>query len=484
MRTTAVKLFRFNVVRLLSLLLLCTLGWHCGHAAPPPPPIQTSVSNVQVRANPNNVLSAVVSADVSNAASVRVEYAADDGSDSGSTPDFAVTHQSNELPVLGLMPQTAYEMQVVATGPDGTAVSSDAISFQTAPLPSDIPSFVALQSGDAQPGYTMLGLVSGSERNPALIVDQMGRVVWYRENPRSISDFQKQPDGTYTVAVNNGDFFLYSYFIAQYSQYDNLGNLLRTWSATGGWLTDNHELRLLPNGDALVLAFSERTMDLTSIGGRPNAIVVGNMLQRVKPTGAVQFQWDAFDHLPVDGIASPINVQGEYVDWTHMNAIDATSDGNYLLSVRHLSQVVKIDSSTGAVLWKLGGMGSDFQFVGDSFNGFSMQHGVRELPNGNILMFDNGDEHVRPQSRAAEYQLDFTNRTATLVWQYLAPTSLQAIAMGYAQRLANGNTLIAYGTAQPPRVQEVTPAGEVVWDLSSSTPSFGMYRAFRIASLY
>jgi hypothetical protein len=485
MGATAVKLFRFNAVRPLSILLLCALGWHCGGgAAPLPPPTQTSVSNIRIQANPNNVLSAVVSANVINAASVRVKYAADNGSDSGSTPDFAVTRQSNELPVLGLMPQTAYAMQVVATSADGTSVQSDPISFQTDPLPSDIPLFVALQSGDVQPGYTMLGLVSASQRNPALIVDQTGRVVWYRENPRSISDFQKQPDGTYTVAVNNSDLFLYAYFIAQYSQYDNLGNLLRTWSATGGWLTDNHELRLLPNGDALVYAFSERTMDLTSIGGRPNAIVVGNMLQRVRASGAVQFQWDAFDYLPVDGIASPVDVQGQYVDWTHMNAIDVTGDGNYLLSVRHLSQVVKIDSATGAVVWKLGGMGSDFQFVGDSFNGFSMQHGARELPNGNILMFDNGDEHAPPQSRAAEYQLDFTNRTATLVWQYVAPLSIQGMAMGYAQRLPNGNTLIAYGTAQPPRVQEVNPAGEVVWDLWSSAPAVGMYRAFRIASLY
>jgi len=430
------------------------------------------------------VLSAVVSADVNHAASVRVEYTAENGSDSGFTPDFAVTRQGNELPVLGLMPQTDYAMRVVATDADGNAVSSEAIPFQTAPLPSDIPTFVALQSGDVQPGYTMLGLFANSQRNPALIVDPTGRVVWYRENPRTISDFQKQPDGTYSVAVNNGDLFLYSYFVAQYCQYDNLGNLLRTWSATGGWLTDNHELRLLPNGDALILAFTQHTMDLTSIGGRPNAIVVGNLLQRVRPSGAVQFQWDAFDHLPVQGIASPINIQGQYVDWNHMNAIDVTSDGNYLLSARHLNQVVKIDSATGAVLWKLGGMGSDFQFVGDSFNGFSMQHGVRELSNGNILMFDNGDEHVPPQSRAAEYQLDFADHTATLVWQYLAPRSLQAMAMGFAQRLPNGNTLIAYGSAQPPRVQEVNPAGEVVWDLSSSAPAAGVYRAFRIASLY
>src|SRR5262245_1706513 len=104
-KTAAVKLFRFNVVRPLSILLLCTLGWHCGREAPPPP-IQTSVSNIQIQANPNNVLSAVVSADVSNAASVRVEYAADDGSDAGSTPDFDVTRKSSKLPVLGLMPQT------------------------------------------------------------------------------------------------------------------------------------------------------------------------------------------------------------------------------------------------------------------------------------------------------------------------------------------------------------------------------------------
>jgi hypothetical protein len=146
--------------------------------------------------------------------------------------------------------------------------------------------------------------------------------------------------------------------------------------------------------------------------------------------------------------------------------------------------VLKIDSATGAVLWKLGGMSSDFQFVGDSFNGFSMQHGVRELPNGNILMFDNGDEHTPPQSRAAEYQLDLINQTATLVWQYLAPLSIQGMAMGYAQRLPNGNTLIAFGSAQPPRVQEVNPAGEVVWDLTSSVQAVGVYRAFRIASLY
>jgi hypothetical protein len=440
------------------------------------------LDSVDIRANPNNVLSAIVTAQVTNAAKVRVEYSAESANDIGSTPDFEVKGNTFEAPVLGLMPQTDYTMQVVATGQDGATVQSDPVSFHTGSLPGDVPSFVAVQSGDVQPGYTMIGLVGTG--SPAVIVDQTGRVVWYRENSRAISDFQKQPDGTYTVAVNNGDLSMYGYFIAQYHQCDNLGNLLRTWSASGGWLTDNHEIRLLSNGDALILAFKQQTMDLTSIGGSANANVIGNILQRVGPSGTVQFQWDAFDHLPVAGIASPINVHGSYVDWMHANAIDVSSDGNYLVSVRHLDQVIKIDSNTGAVLWKLGGLGSDFQFVGDSFNRFSMQHGVRELPNGNILMFDNGDEHAPSQSRAVEYQLDVTNHIATLVWEYRAPLPLYAAAMGYAQRLENGNTLIAYGVAQPPRVQEVAPSGQLVWELTSTTPAFGVYRAFRISSLY
>jgi len=414
-----------------------------------------------------------------------VEYSVDAGNDVGSTPDIQVKGDSIDVPVLGLMAQTDYSLRVVATGLDGEVATSDPVSFRTGALPETVPSFIASSSGDVQPGYTMIGwFTQGAPHNYAVIVDQTGRVVWYRETPGSISDFQKQPDGTYTVAVNNGDFFLYSYFLAQYHQLDNLGNLLRTWSATGSWLTDNHELRLLPNGDALILAFRQRTMDLTSLGGRANANVVGNILQRLSPTGGVQFQWDAFDHLPVAGIASPIDVRGAYVDWMHANAVDVASDGSYLLSVRHLDQVLKIDSSTGAILWKLGGLGSDFQFVGDSLNGFSMQHGVRELPNKNILMFDNGDEHAPPLSRAVEYQLDLMNRTATLVWEYRAPPALYGMAMGFAQRLQNGNTLIAYGSAQPPRVQEVNSSGQVVWDLKSTGPASGIYRAFRIESLY
>jgi len=251
----------------------------------------------------------------------------------------------------------------------------------------------------------------------------------------------------------------------------------------GQWPTDNHELRLLSNGDALLMAMDSRTMDLTPWGGQPSVLVVGDILQRISPTGELVFAWDALDHLDI-GSTDPLIIQNladaDSLDFTHANAIDVSADGSYLISLRNLSQIIKVNQS-GSIVWRLGGLDSDFQFVNDPLGRFSLQHGMRELPNGNILLFDNGVGHQTPQSRAVEYQLDLNAMTATLVWQYDADPPLFGPFLGFTQRLENGNTLITYGAH--PVIREVNPAGEVVWELQGA-PTDGFYRAIRIPSLY
>jgi hypothetical protein len=225
-------------------------------------------------------------------------------------------------------------------------------------------------------------------------------------------------------------------------------------------------------------------MDLRFMGGRPDAQVVGNVLQRLTPAGAVVNTWDAFSTLSIHNIDPLVDITVQYVDWTHANSIDVTADGNYLISLRHLSQIIKVNANTREIMWKLGGRDSDFRFVNDRFNGISFQHGGRELPNGHILAFDNGTGHIPPTSRAVEYELDLQNRTATLAFEYVNNPPIYSWAMGFTQRLENGNTLITYGTV--PLVQEVTTDGRVVWELRSrsTTDVCYMYRAIRIASLY
>ena len=85
------------------------------------------------------------------------------------------------------------------------------------------------------------------------------------------------------------------------------------------------------------------------------------------------------------------------------------------------------------------------------------------LPNGNILIFDNGPtrlDQTFPFSRVIE-----VNPAANdIVWRYQDPNAqgFYSDRISNAQRLPNGNTLINEGMFG--RFFEVTLAGEVVWE--------------------
>ena len=449
------------------------------------------VANATAQANQYNVLSSLVKASVSYAVKVQVTYTGANGS-TGSTPEVPVTSLDVSVPVLGLSPNTNYTLRLTAVGADGTRVDSDAISFHTGALPSTLPAFSVTEQAGSEPGFTMIALIqdifASSDPRIAgpLIVDHTGAIVWYREAFEGpVIDWQRQPDGTYTVAINNIYLPDLGYTDARYFQMDSLGNVLRSYFALGAFATDDHELRLLSNGDALLYALNVRNMDLTQWGGQPSVDVYGNVLERISPNGQLLFAWNTLDQLDI-GSADPMILQGlpdaSWLDFTHGNAIDVMADGAYMMSFRHLSQLIKVDGA-GSIVWKLGGRpeDSDFVFVDDPLNGFSFQHGARELPNGNILLFDNGNGHDPQHSRAVEYRLDVNAGTATLVWQYVPDPPIFGAFMGFTQRLANGNTLIDYGARSV--VQEVNAAGQLIWELRGPTTD-GFYRAFRIPSLY
>ena len=72
--------------------------------------------------------------------------------------------------------------------------------------------------------------------------------------------------------------------------------------------------------------------------------------------------------------------------------------------------------------------------------------------------------------------------TMELVWEYSHTPPLFSVGLGFAQRLANDNTLICYGAAQ--RIIEVDKMVTNQWELMIHDPTVFVYRAFRIDSLY
>lgn len=79
-------------------------------------------------------------------------------------------------------------------------------------------------------------------------------------------------------------------------------------------------------------------------------------------------------------------------------------DGNILMSVRNISTVVMIDRKTGNVYWKLGAPP------------LSGQHAPYVLPNGHVLLFDNGP-HRLDASLPFSRVLEIDPATKGIVWK-------------------------------------------------------------------
>jgi hypothetical protein len=478
-----------------------------GTAGTPGP---TGTLSLSVAANPNNVLSAVATVTYANVDSVTISYQGGDGT-SGSTPSFALTTTSpTTVPVLALEASTSYTFQASGIDDNGNTVMSNTAALTTGALPNALPTFSASGTPSVG-GYTLVARIEELPGEPvyATIVNSTGAPVWYYLIPNTGNlqgDFQQQPDGTFTAAIPApaDEMAPVLGVSGLFNQVDVLGNLVRTWSALGpqGMVrdtrgdtiailtTDPHEIRLRPDGSALLFGVYQGT------GGNAPTNAYYSVLEKVASNGDVVWAWNSADDVDIltDYDPTAISTSGAYIDATHGNAIDVTTDGNYLVSFRSLSSVWKIDSTTGEVIWTLGGAGistpssngptGDFSFVNDPLNGFSCQHGVRMLSNGHVIMFDDGDGHSTQQSRAVEYELDTTAMTATMVWQTPPSTTNYAYILGYAQRYSNGNTLVTYGVKG--LAEEWNEAGtETAWTLTDTTDSaYGWYRSYQLGSLY
>ena len=333
-----------------------------------------------------------------------------------------------------------------------------------------LPNISVSVSTPTSPGYLFLAnLIWSNPIIPSLLVlKNDGTPVFARNLAANAYDFKPQPDGTLTYYDDGCQAFIVM---------DSTCTDIDTIACGNGYGTDPHDLQILPNGHALLLGVDNEIVDMSKLvaGGNQSATVVGYIIQELDAQRNVVFQWRSWDHYNITD-AEHVDMGAVWIDYVHGNSLDVDTDGNILFSSRHMNEVDKIDRQTGAFIWRLGGNNNQFTFFNDSI-GFSYQHAVRRIANGDITLFDNGDFHVPAFSRAVEYRLDEVNKTATLVWQFRDTPDVEGFAMGYVQRMENGNTLIGWGAGNP-TVTEVGPGGTKLYEMSFD-PGIYSYRAYR-----
>ena len=202
--------------------------------------------------------------------------------------------------------------------------------------------------------------------------------------------------------------------------------------------TDQHDFLIKDNGNFIFMAYAPFEHDLSEFEdghGNPYGtmeLAEDSLIEEVTPEGQRVFYWSTFDHLYLGDCALP-------ADYAHLNSMQLVDGEDLVISLKYCSQILRIDGISGDVQWRLGssyrsdaewealGLQPPLKIIGDPYVEFCGQHSAKLMPNGHLLLFDNGykcpndpatGRPRRPNaefSRVVEYALDLERGTATFV---------------------------------------------------------------------
>jgi EmrB/QacA subfamily drug resistance transporter len=358
---------------------------------------------------------------------------------------------------------------VAFAGSHGAAIGAysthDTYSFVTAPSlhPPKIRANKRASVGQLAPGYILTANFYDLNEPPIvgqsgpLILDNNLQPVWFQPVPErvaaanlSLQTYDGKPalawwQGvvTNTGATESGEDVVVN------QHYQTVARL----KGADGWVLTLHALAI-SGDDAWVTANKNIPLDLSKYGGAYNGALIDSAVQEYNiETGKLLRTWDALDHIPLGDSYASLPTNGFPWDAYHVNSVELTGNGTFLVSMRNTWGAYMVDIATGAIEWTLGGKRSSFKFGPGA--AFQWQHDVALGSGSTVTMFDDhccqltgGGTSVPATgpSRGLVLQLDQGTRTATLVAQYNGGGKFESEYMGDTQPLANGNMFVGWGS--------------------------------------
>ncbi|WP_227132450.1 arylsulfotransferase family protein [Halorubellus salinus] len=277
----------------------------------------------------------------------------------------------------------------------------------------------------------------GGKRKARLVaLGPRGEIEWVHHRQGNVWGYDVDPleDGTLfvtaTTNLDDGDDRGETVF---YKLDPETGDVV--WEETADFL-DTHDADLV--SDTEILVANMRATE--GVDGNRDRLLVYN-----RTTDEITWQWQFRDHYSREA-----DVGGNYSeDWTHVNDVDAVNETHYLASPRNFDMVVLVNRTSGEVVWELGEPNSGDVML--------KQHNpvYYESENGTptVVVADSENNRIVEYARRdGDWQRTWrVGNSSSLSW----PRD--------ADRLPNGNTLV--GDSSNNRVLEVTPDGEVVWEV-------------------
>ena len=333
------------------------------------------------------------------------------GVDENSTITHTFTpNKKHILPIYGLYPDK--DNEVILTVNNKNYV----IHMQTETLPED---FIMPTSVDADKEElgNELYFVTPSSTGYTAAYDVNGDVRWYlTEN--FIWDIKCLDNGNLLLSSNR--LINPPYYTTGLIEMNFLGKIYFEYTMPGGY---HHDVYEMENGNFLVASdsFEDGTVEDT-------------IVEIDRTTGEIVKTIDLKDIIDTEEGQS---LNWTDYDWFHNNAVWYDKNTNSItLSGRHQDALVNIDYSTNELNWIIGSPDKwskkyqkyFFKPIGDDFEWQWAQHAVSILPNGNVMVFDNGNNRSKDEetsvnandnySRAVIYEINNQDKTIKQVWSY------------------------------------------------------------------
>jgi hypothetical protein len=441
-----------------------------------------------IEPNPNSVLSCFVSWKTDAPASSAVQFGV--GTLQWEISDAAMVTDHKVL-VIGMHAAQTYAIKAISGAASGDGM------FTTGALPEQIPVGTVMINDAASraPGWTLMNVQQGGSDNrprssvppAAVIYDEGGQPVWYYiDGPGPDIGGAVSTQLTSTGVVIGPTWNQQNTNGVPPREVDFAGNII--WeckhAACAAGKDATHETQKLSNGHYVILEY------------------VGSSAQN--PVFR-ELDADSNEVWTLDWAALQPAPSGSTGDWCHGNAIRIDIEKNEVYANCRWVGLMKTTYTNPTKQWMIpaayGSKGQgDFTFV-PADSQYSDAHDPEFHDDDNtVLFYDNGGwsgsvDTLAGQyhSRAVEYTIDATAKTATETWEYpgsFTPpddwytTKWYSAFWGDVDRLSNGNILVTGGmigaTKPESRVFEVTKAdGKVVWEYRFP-PNFGVYRSDRV----
>lgn len=374
---------------------------------------------------------------------VKLRVIGKNGPASDITNTFNSYGTNHELDVMGLYGDydNLIEMTLYTEGNDVVG-SSSTIILKTDPLHTDLPEVKINKPATGDMASTLrlvsyLGKATTADRpNKAFVIDNYGDIRWYL-------DFTDHPvfkslsfnDGI--EMLKNGNLYFGDNKSNAIYEIDLTGEILNSWQLNGMGYKFHHQALEMPNGNFLI------AVDKIGLNTIEDFIIEVD-----RNTKQLVQTWDLRQSLQMDRKTWTDNEK----DWMHVNAVAYDVINDQIIVSGRTQGVVKLDRNNNVVWimaphrgWGLSGKGIDLNnfllqpvdaggnAITDTsvLNGWTnhqdfewnwYQHAPKILPNGHILLFDNGDNRnytgSQKYSRAVEYRVDNNKREIKQVWQY------------------------------------------------------------------